>query len=180
MNFRQSLLASCLGLTLAWSASVSAAKVHLQVGMTGFQEVNASGQVDQGDPDGFGIADLHIDTVALTVDWNFTKVANIDLPLTGAHIHQNIAGKNGPVVVDFNGQLSGTGFGYADLANVIAHPENFYVNLHNTAFPGGAIRGQLGGPVPAPIPMAVWLFGSGLLGLIGIARRRSKAAPVAL
>ena len=36
--------------------------------------------------------------------------------------------------------------------------------------------------VPVPIPAAVWLFGSGLLGLIGIARRRQPgivtASPV--
>lgn len=31
------------------------------------------------------------------------------------------------------------------------------------------------GVLPAPIPAAVWLFGSGLLGLVGIARRRNKA-----
>jgi len=28
-------------------------------------------------------------------------------------------------------------------------------------------------PVPVPVPEAVWLFGTGLLGLVGIARRRS-------
>jgi hypothetical protein len=28
---------------------------------------------------------------------------------------------------------------------------------------------------PVPVPAAVWLFGSGLLGFIGVARRRSKA-----
>jgi hypothetical protein len=31
------------------------------------------------------------------------------------------------------------------------------------------------GVLPAPVPAAVWLFGSGLLGLVGIARRRNKA-----
>jgi len=30
-------------------------------------------------------------------------------------------------------------------------------------------------PKPIPVPAAVWLFGSGLLGLVGIARRKKKA-----
>lgn len=30
--------------------------------------------------------------------------------------------------------------------------------------------------IPVPIPAAVWLFGSGLLGLVGIARRKKKSA----
>jgi hypothetical protein len=30
-------------------------------------------------------------------------------------------------------------------------------------------------PKPVPVPAAVWLFGSGLLGLVGIARRKKKA-----
>jgi hypothetical protein len=30
-------------------------------------------------------------------------------------------------------------------------------------------------PAPVPIPAAAWLFGSGLLGLVGIARRKKKA-----
>lgn len=46
---------------------------------------------------------------------------------------------------------------------------------------GGAFNGQLGnwtieGTMSAvPVPAAVWLFGSGLLGLAGIARRRKAA-----
>jgi hypothetical protein len=30
-------------------------------------------------------------------------------------------------------------------------------------------------PQVVPVPAAVWLFGSGLLGLVGIARRKKKA-----
>ena len=32
-----------------------------------------------------------------------------------------------------------------------------------------------GEPAPVPLPAAVWLFGSGLLGLVGVARRRTQS-----
>ena len=35
-----------------------------------------------------------------------------------------------------------------------------------------ALTGYTGDPMVVPVPAAVWLFGSGLLGLIGIARRK--------
>mgnify|MGYP000622033934 CR=1 FL=1 len=40
-------------------------------------------------------------------------------------------------------------------------------------FPGFSANFTPGAPVP--VPAAVWLFGSGLLGLVGIARRKKKA-----
>ncbi|MBI3544971.1 MAG: CHRD domain-containing protein [Gammaproteobacteria bacterium] len=158
---------------LSLSAPTYAALLHYQAALTGYQEVSAPNQFGNGAADGFGVADLVIDTTALTIDWNF-MIANIALPLTGAHIHQNIAGQNGPVVVNFSAQLSGSGLIDADLANIIANPKNFYVNLHNAEFPNGAIRGQLGDALPTavPLPAAFWLLGSGLLGLFGINRIR--------
>ena len=46
-----------------------------------------------------------------------------------------------------------------------------YINVHTPTNGPGEIRGQLV-VNPIPIPAAVWLFGSGLIGLIGVARRK--------
>lgn len=45
-----------------------------------------------------------------------------------------------------------------------------YFNIHTNVFPGGEIRGF---PEIVPVPAAAWLFGSGLLGLVGVARRKA-------
>jgi len=44
-----------------------------------------------------------------------------------------------------------------------------YINVHTPTNGPGEIRGQLV-VNPVPVPAAVWLFGSGLIGLIGLAR----------
>jgi hypothetical protein len=76
---------------------------------------------------------------------------NIVTPLVG-HIHAGGPGVNGPVVVGFwSGQLPSTITGItgcvtstaATLAAIVAKPSAYYANVHNTPFPGGAIRGQL-------------------------------------
>lgn len=68
------------------------------------------------------------------------------------------------------GVTSAAGWGYIDLMNT-AHvtfdlPEGVYLT--------SALGGTFGAPVP--VPAAVWLFGSGLLGLIGVARRKACMA----
>lgn len=82
--------------------------------------------------------------------------------LTGLHIHPGAAGQTGPprlfppltaltpiVDPDGNGTLSYTVFATSEndlavLTDLIANPAGAYMNLHTTANPGGAIRGQLG------------------------------------
>ena len=44
-----------------------------------------------------------------------------------------------------------------------------YFNLHTNLYPTGEINGYFS---PVPVPAAVWLFGTGLIGLAGVARRR--------
>ena len=152
-----------VGIMLGLVSGLHAAPILFVVPMDGQQEVPGP-----GDPDGTGTAFLTIDPDALTIDWNIL-VNNIDFPLTGAHIHQAPAGVAGPIVVDFNSQLTGAGLGDADLAAVVADPASYYVNVHNALFPAGAIRGQLGAPIPVPSALGLVVFG---LVSLRLSRRR--------
>ncbi|MCW1430020.1 CHRD domain-containing protein [Novosphingobium sp. JCM 18896] len=68
---------------------------------------------------------------------------------TAAHIHAGAAGENGPPVVTLRAPTAGTTGACATLTAELAiklsqHPERYYVNVHDTAHPNGAVRGQLG------------------------------------
>lgn len=139
-----------------------------------------SNEVAAGDPDGFGTATMSIDNVANTISWSILAL-NIELPLAGAHIHAAPAGVNGPVIVNFSGELSGSGLFDADLASITpANAADFYVNLHTASFPAGAIRGQLqyittvNPPIPEPGTYALLL--AGLAGVAAVVRRQRPAA----
>src|SRR5437660_1721332 len=81
---------------------------------------------------------------------------------TGLHIHNAKIGVNGPVVINTgisgaNPVTSTAGFGSVNreieirpgdsafdfLRGLVENPENYYVNIHTTDFPGGVIRAQL-------------------------------------
>ena len=102
-----------------------------------------------GDTDGTGTAVVRILRAEGKVCFKLT-VQNIALPAVGAHIHRGAAGANGPIVIQFvapgaNGTSSGctTGVATALLDEIIANPAGFYVNVHTTEKPGGAVRAQL-------------------------------------
>lgn len=126
---------------------VLAQPTNLQAILTG------AAQVPPADPDGAGVAALAVDQdtnqVCVLID-----VANIG-PATLSHIHQGAAGVNGPIVVDLPIPSAGSATGCATnlsaalLQNIVANPAGFYVNIHNTEFPNGAVRGQL--QIGAPI-----------------------------
>ena len=68
-----------------------------------------------------------------------------------AHIHSAVRGKAGNVVVPLKQPNTGNGGVSAACVNaardvvsaIKASPAKFYVNVHTSDFPGGAIRGQL-------------------------------------
>ena len=87
---------------------------------------------------------------------------------TGLHIHNGTAGNNGPVIINTglsnaNSVKSDTGFGniyrlvtvsspagVATLNSMMQSPENQYVNVHTTQFPGGAVRSPIATANSAP------------------------------
>jgi len=95
---------------------------------------------------------------AIMFDANY-QVAQPPVTFVGFHIHQGLAGSNGPVVIDSRlasfTDSGGTGritrilslptddTTLTTLKSIIANPPGFYVNLHTSDNPGGAIRGQL-------------------------------------
>ncbi|MFZ2490830.1 MAG: CHRD domain-containing protein [Thermoanaerobaculia bacterium] len=107
----------------------------------------ANERPNPGDIDGTGFAVVRIEPSANTI-YYWVLAANINTP-TAAHIHRAGADVPGPVVVTFNPTFTNgatSGSVTADpalIAEILANPAGFYVNVHNADFPGGAIRAQL-------------------------------------
>ena len=101
----------------------------------------------KGDLDGTGRATIRINPRKGEICYNL-RVAGIQ-PATAAHIHEAPAGAAGPVVVGLTAPTSGMSKGCvaiseAEAREIIADPADYYVNVHNDEFKGGALRGQLG------------------------------------
>ena len=68
--------------------------------------------------------------------------------VVAAHIHHAPTGVAAPPVIPLNAPVSGSSSGCKQvdqglLKNIVQNPEQYYVNVHTTAHPGGAGRGQL-------------------------------------
>lgn len=101
-----------------------------------------------GDPDGTGTAWITLNQGLSEVCWTL-QASNITLPAAAAHIHIAPVDEPGPVVVplsppDASGNSSGCTTASQELIKAIRqNPEAYYVNVHTSDFPAGAIRGQL-------------------------------------
>jgi hypothetical protein len=136
-----------LGAVVALMAMLPAAAMAggrpFVISMTGAAEAPGP-----GDPDGSGTAWLTLNQGQGEVCFVLV-VEDILLPAVGAHIHIAPAGSPGPIVVpltppDATGMSSGcTDADPALIKAIRQSPSAYYVNVHSTDFPAGAVRGQL-------------------------------------
>jgi hypothetical protein len=108
--------------------------------LRGFRQID-----NPGDPDGEGFGTVVFDDHTA---FYYLAVDNIADPVA-AHIHGGTAVQNGTIAVDFEAQFAdGVSSGSVDVdedveAAILAHPENYYFNVHNPEYQTGAVRGQL-------------------------------------
>jgi len=131
------------GLAFAGAAPAGAAAQTFTAHLTGAQEVPGPGS-----PTATGTARVTVDGSTGRVCY-VLLVSGLDNP-TGAHIHAGAAGVANPrhvadLMPPVGGRSSGctTTIDRAEARDILRHPDNFYVNVHNATYPAGAIRGQL-------------------------------------
>ena len=122
--------------------SANAATTKFQAALTGAAEVPGPGAEK-----GMGEATLSFDSDKGQVCYMLHAMGS-DTP-TMAHIHKGAAGTAGGVVVPLSPPANGMSEGCAPLAadvltDIVAHPTDYYVNVHSAQFPRGAMRGQIG------------------------------------
>jgi hypothetical protein len=130
-------------------------EVKFTTTLTGLDPVT---KVVTGDPDGRGKAEFTFDTEQGTVCYEL-EVEGIAEPvepapgLGSAHIHFLATGG---IAVDLKADFQPNGsdefkasgcvqVDSALLQDILENPEQFYVNIHNVDFPGGALAGLLSG-----------------------------------
>ena len=146
-----SFLASATLITsAAWAEHVREGARVFTVELTGEAECNSAGTAcNLGDLDGTGTITLYVNPGQNRVCYDLT-LAGIDTP-SAAHIHRAPAGRAGGIFIGFPTPPLGPSSGCAtatsrQLAALISKPSEYYYNVHNATYPGGALRGQLGRP----------------------------------
>ena len=146
------IAALALVLTVAVSPAAAARTGVFRLALTGDQEATAScaPPLVCGDRNAFAAMILIVNPNRDTICF-LTKWSNIDGTVVAAHIHPAPVGVPGPVAVPlFEGSFAGTdmtrgcvsALGVAD--DILANPSGYYVNIHSTVFPLGAVRDQIG------------------------------------
>jgi CHRD domain len=121
-------------------ASVDAAPVTYTAALSAAEEVPVPGP-----PGGTGTATISIDLATSTLCYEVSWSNEVGTPNAG-HIHKGPKGTSGPIEVIFNlpaqpkacMQVPGV-----VLQDIASDPGGHYVNVHSTAYPNGAVRGQL-------------------------------------
>lgn len=113
-----------------------------------FATLRGANEVPKGDADGVGAASVQAVSATKIC---FSLIVNGIATPNQAHIHKGPPGVAGPVVVPLKQPAKGSGgtssgcatAPSATVSAIAKTPGAFYVNVHNAAFPAGALRGQL-------------------------------------
>ena len=140
------LTAGALAVTGAVFASAPASAApsvrHIVAPLSGLQEVPGPGDADGK---GKGTLDVNATTGEICYVLEVRGIA----PATAAHIHEAARGKAAGVVQMLGAPTSGRSSGCVTnlrlAADLVESPADYYLNVHNVDFPGGALRGQLPG-----------------------------------
>ena len=178
-----------LGFSQATIEAIVDTTIDIWAGVSGFTNLGqvADGNVGFGalEANGGHLCDIRIG--AITFDGLFGVLAHAYQPGT-----QSIFGTGGTINGDMHIDSSkdwvstfdlatvvlhelghSLGLGHSDDINAIMYPLYSGTNLTLGADDIAGIQSIYGAAVP--VPAAAWLFGSGLLGLVGIARRKKSA-----
>ncbi len=107
--------------------------------------------------------------------YRYATVAELDAFGSGASLAtiDDLWASSAGAILFFTADFTGSGnvvVGYYDLAQALFNPSQ-------TSYPSGAATSSLASALVSvsavPLPAAVWLFGSGLIGLVGAARRKA-------
>lgn len=117
--------------------------------------LNGASEVPPADLDGTGMGTVTVLGKTGKVCVLLKKIANI-APATMAHIHVGAVGVDGPIVVTLiTPVMKGKKYQKSKTCTILGpsseivtglqnNPGNYYLNVHNADWPGGAIRGQVG------------------------------------
>src|SRR5438445_6904157 len=135
---------------------------------------------------GSGSGTLTLNTTLDTLTFNNINFGGLSAPSTAGHIHgPGASGVSVGVLYPLGGTFFTLGYTYGsingtlqlvaptggyDLPTQISQLDSglWYINIHDSVFPGGEIRGQI---LPVPEPSALPLLGIGVCGLWLLMRR---------
>ena len=168
---------AAVAFAMALSTSANAATIFIPGGNTGVQTFNYTfasdytgsvtiGVSDEGDTD-FGAS------LDLTTTYGVFLDSDVNVVDTSAYI--NALGENGTdgeLYIFSMSALAGETLTFDWIFRTTdADPFNDFAFVDISGLSYEVIAQT--GVAPVPVPAAVWLFGSGLIGLIGVARRKS-------
>ena len=147
-SLRTLVLAATATALLVVASPAQAAPVQLTATLTPDEEIPLPGPAGAT-----GSATLDFKTDNNEVCYTFVT-QNLKDALTSGHIHKGGKGVPGDVFIDLQvtaGKLTGcVPSDAAKIQAVLANPQGHYVNLHTSANPQGALRGQLQAAITNP------------------------------